>query len=83
MKSRSSMTKFYILAALSRKEMHGYELITQIEKITGKRPSASQVYPVLKQMNAAGYIKYRPRTRGRKKIKSYTTTKSGELFFLI
>ena len=81
MKSRSSMVKYYILAALSRKEMHGYELIMQIEKITGKRPSAGQVYPVLRQLNAAGYIKYRAHAAGKKKIKSYRITSSGERLF--
>lgn len=80
MKRQSSMTKFYLLAALSRKEMHGYELMTQIAGITGKRPSAGQVYPVLKQMNSAGYIVQKSKP-GKKRVKSYRITKSGEKFF--
>ena len=81
MKSQSSMTKYYILAALSRKGMHGYELIMQIEKITGKKPSTGQVYPALKQMKSAGYVTAKTKLAGRKKVKSYKITKSGEQFF--
>lgn len=81
MEAQTSMTKYYILAALSRKEMHGYELIIEIEKITGKKPSAGQIYPVLRQMNAAGYMTFKTRHAGKKKIKSYRMTNRGEQFF--
>ena len=81
METQQSMTKFYLLAALSRKEMHGYELIMQIEKITGKKPSTSQIYPVLNQMNMAGYVTCKAGSVGKKKVKTYKITKLGEKFF--
>ena|SRR3989338_11104337 len=76
-----SMTKYYLLAALSRQEMHGYTLILELEKITGKKPSAGQIYPVLKEMQKSGYITMKISNNGKMKIKSYTVTKKGEKFF--
>lgn len=82
MKEHSNTTKYFILSELSKKEMHGYELISKLAKITGKRPSTSQVYPVLKQMKAAGYVSVDVKSVGRKKAKHYRLTKSGRNFFL-
>ncbi|HLD85255.1 MAG TPA: helix-turn-helix transcriptional regulator [archaeon] len=76
-----SMTKYYVLAALSKKEMHGYQLIIELEKITGKKPSAGQIYPILKELQKSGYISLHVYNTGKKKIKSYIMTKSGEKFF--
>ncbi|MBI4162250.1 MAG: PadR family transcriptional regulator [Candidatus Aenigmarchaeota archaeon] len=76
-----SMTKYYLLAALSRQEMHGYHLIQELEKITGKKPSTGQIYPVLKEMQKSGYITMKASSNGKKKIKYYKMTKSGEKFF--
>ncbi len=76
-----SMTKYYLLAALSREEMHGYTLILELEKIAGKKPSAGQIYPILKEMQKSGYVTMRISTNGKKKIKSYRMTKYGEKFF--
>ena len=76
-----SMSKYYLLAALSRKEVHGYHLIQELEKILGKKPSAGQIYPMLKEMQKSGYITMKVYSNGKKKIKSYKMTKSGEKFF--
>jgi DNA-binding PadR family transcriptional regulator len=81
MENQSSMAKYFILAALRRKEMHGYDLMNEIEKALGKKPSASQVYPVLKKMKAAGYVTFSVKTEGRKKMKLYSITKQGEQLF--
>lgn len=83
MENQSSMTKYFILAALKKKEMHGYELIMELEKIAGKKPSASQIYPVLKKMNSGGYVTSSVKMTGKKKIKSYRITKSGEDLFIL
>jgi len=76
-----SMTKYYILAALSKNEMHGYQLIIKLEKITGKKPSAGQIYPILKELQKSGYVNLHLSVNGKKKIKSYSMTKTGEKFF--
>ena len=71
------MTKYFILSALKKKEMHGYELMTELEKITGKKPSTSQIYPVLKKMTISGFLVSAAKKDGRKKIKVYKITGSG------
>lgn len=81
MENQSSMTKFFILSALKEKDMHGYELIMQLENRMGKKPSASQVYPVLSRMNKAGYVKLTERIAGKKRIKSYKITGEGTRVF--
>ena len=81
MENKSSMSKYFILSALKRKDMHGYELIMELERIMGKKPSASQIYPVLKKMKSSGYVIVETRMSGRKKIKSYKITGSGRLLF--
>jgi DNA-binding PadR family transcriptional regulator len=81
MENQSSMTKYFILSALREKEMHGYELITRLAAAMGKKPSASQIYPVMKKMQASGFVTVRTKTTGKKKIKIYKiTTKGNKLF---
>lgn len=81
MENKSNTTKYFILNELSRREMHGYEMIARIEKITGKRPSAGQIYPALRQMQSLGYLAVKTRTTGRKKVKYYKLTVSGRQFY--
>lgn len=75
------MTKYFVLASLKKKEMHGYELITSLEKMMGKKPSPSQIYPVLKKMKSGGYVIVKHKTVGKRKIKSYHLTKTGHELF--
>src|SRR3989339_728529 len=79
MENMSSTTKYFILIALTRKNMHGYEMIMELEKIMGKKPSASQIYPVLKKMKSSGYVTVE-KISGRKKVKSYKITADGKKF---
>ena len=78
---QSSMTKYLLFSGLAKKKMHGYELITQLGITTGKKPSASQIYPVLKQMKRLGYVSVSEKTDGKKKLKYYRITSSGRQFF--
>jgi len=77
----TSLTRYSILSQLCRKEMSGYELIAYIEKITGKKPSTSQIYPVLRQMKSGGYLSVATVKEGRKVVKYYKITKSGKHLF--
>ena len=43
----TNLIKFYTLLFLYKHPMHGYELIKQLEICTGKKISASHVYPFL------------------------------------
>jgi DNA-binding PadR family transcriptional regulator len=81
MENQSSMTKYFILSALREQDMHGYELITRLAAAMGKKPSASQIYPVMKKMQAAGYVTVKTKATGRKKIKVYSITGNGNKLF--
>src|SRR3990167_7756529 len=78
---KSNTTKYFLLNELSRKSMHGYDIITALGKITGKKPSPSQIYPVLGQLKSLGYVTVKTSLEGKKKVKYYTLTKSGKKFY--
>ena len=78
---KSNTTKYFILAELKRGDMHGYELTNSLAKITGKKPSPSQIYPVLKQMKNLGYLTVREKADGKRKMKYYRLTPSGRKVF--
>lgn len=81
MENYSSVTKYCILAELSKGEKHGYQLINRIKEMTGKKPSAGQIYPLLKQMRSLGYLNVRAKKEGKKKLKFYKMTPAGKKFF--
>ncbi len=78
---KSNTTKYFLLKELNRKSMHGYEIITALGKITGKRPSPSQVYPVLSRLKSLRYVTVKVKSEGRKKVKYYTLTRRGRQFY--
>lgn len=71
------MTKFYILMLLHEKKRHGYQIIEEIRKRTGKKPSAGQVYPLLKRFQKLGYVTL-AKSSGIKK--TYEITAKGRSF---
>jgi PadR family transcriptional regulator, regulatory protein PadR len=54
---RRSLTRFYILAALAEKPMHGYELSRAVAELCQGccDPSDAVIYPVLKELAEGGY----------------------------
>jgi DNA-binding PadR family transcriptional regulator len=51
------MLSFLILFMLSKKPMHGQEITQELEKRKGARPSPGTVYPALKSLKEAGFLK--------------------------
>ncbi len=45
-----NMVKMLVIFSLWQGKKHGYELMNEVEKKTGKRPSASQIYPFLEKL---------------------------------
>ncbi len=58
--------------------MHGYELIKQLEACTGKKISASHVYPFLNSLRKNKIIELKE--KGDREKKEYTLTKEGKIF---
>ncbi len=72
----SNTTKLYTLLLLETEPKHGYRIIKDLEKITGKKPTTSHIYPFLNTLSEKGYVE--TEKDGRKKV--YTLTKEGEEF---
>lgn len=51
------MLSFLILFLLSKREMHGQELASELEKRKGDRPSPGTIYPALKALKEEGFVK--------------------------
>ncbi len=72
----SNTTKLYTLLLLETEPKHGYRIIKDLEKMTGKKPTTSHIYPFLNKLSEKGYVE--TEKDGRKKV--YTLTEEGEEF---
>jgi len=70
-----NLVKFYTLLFLYKQPMCGYELIKQLEKCTGKKISASHVYPFLSLLKKNKIILIKK--KGEREKKDYALTKEG------
>jgi|SRR3989344_1405188 len=78
--SMTNLTKFYLLCLLQKKKMHGYEIMEELGRITGRKPSAGQIYPLLRTMEKNKYVKMKITKDGKRIIKNYFLTKEGIAF---
>ncbi|MDO8628792.1 MAG: PadR family transcriptional regulator [Nanoarchaeota archaeon] len=69
------MLSFLILFLLSKHPMCGQSLAMELEKRKGSKPSPGTIYPALKSLRAAGYIKEKKQG----KMVMYALTVEGEL----
>ncbi len=74
----TNLVKFYTLLFLYKSPMHGYELIKQLQLCTGKKISASHVYPFLKTLEKKKIIVLK--SKGERDKKQYCLTKKGRIF---
>lgn len=72
----TSFSRLYILMLLSKRSRHGYEIIKELELGVGKKPSASDVYPFLKELMVQGYVKVE--STGEREMKKYILTPKGK-----
>ncbi len=74
----NSLIKLHTLFLLSRRKIHGYEIIKALQQNFGAKISASQVYPFLAALRNKGYI-WHSGTDKREK-KEYSLTAEGRMF---
>lgn len=76
---RRSLTRFYFLAALAERPMHGYELAKAITDLCDGccEPSDAVIYPVLKEMTEGGYCVCEVETQGGRQRKVCELTEKG------
>jgi len=72
-----SLVKPIILGLLERGERHGYSLMSEIKRLTGRSIGPSLLYPALKELELRGYVKGKWLSKGRRKIKEYSITERG------
>lgn len=72
------LEKPIILWLLAHKPRHGYELIVEFKRLTGRKLKPSIVYPFLHKLEKGGFASAEWIVKGKKKIKNYSLTKSGE-----
>lgn len=73
----TNLTKFYTLVLLNEGPRHGYELMNELEKKLGKKPSPGQIYPLLKKLEDSGLITHETVKIGDRERKVYTLTGEG------
>lgn len=73
-----NIVELWTVLSLWKGEAHGYRIMTEIEDATGKRPSTSQVYPLLNAMEQRGLVESRQTGSRGKKV--YSLTGEGEKF---
>jgi len=63
------LVRTLILLVLHKGPTHGYQIMEEIERITGHRPSAGEIYPFLKRLVDEGYLQVTEECKRRKVYK--------------
>jgi DNA-binding PadR family transcriptional regulator len=77
--TRKGYLRIAVLALLSRKPHHGYEIMKEIRDRTGGfwRPTPGGIYPILQSLEESGYIEGKWDSHQRRRRKTYRTTQTG------
>jgi DNA-binding PadR family transcriptional regulator len=77
--TRKGYLRIAVLALLSRKPHHGYEIMKEIRDRTGGfwRPTPGGIYPILRSLEESKYIKGEWDPHQRRKRKTYRITQTG------
>ena len=70
-----------VLILLSKKQHHGYEIMKEVKERTVGfwKPTAGSIYPILRSLEKAGYIKGKWFFQKKRKRKIYQITEEGRL----
>lgn len=72
------LDKPIMLWLLSLKPRHGYGLIKELRRLTGRRLKPSVVYPFLHWLEKEGFALGEWMEKGKRKVKYYSLTEKGE-----
>jgi DNA-binding PadR family transcriptional regulator len=67
-----------ILWLIAKKPKHGYEIITEIKRLTGRRLKPSTVYPLLYWLEREGYVVGEWVEKGKRDLRRYSLTAKGK-----
>ncbi len=74
----TNLTKFYTMQLLSSGPRHGYEIMEELGRRLGRKPSPGQIYPLLKNFKRQGLITQRVVKTGDRSKKVYSLTEQGK-----
>ncbi len=79
MKMIKGIFEIYILWALSKKKMHGYELMKAMThgQVFNIKTSPATIYPLLNSLTGKGFLAYKKESTGKRARKVYYTTAKG------
>ncbi|MCJ7428797.1 MAG: PadR family transcriptional regulator [Candidatus Nanohaloarchaeota archaeon QJJ-5] len=72
----SNVNRLYTVLLLASGGKHGYQLIKEIENITGTKPTTSHIYPFLDKLAEKGLVEAEKQGNRGKKV--YHLTEAGE-----
>lgn len=74
-----SLSRYFVLKALTAKPMHGYEISKWVSDVTEGccSPSEGALYPMLKEFEQGGYVDCQLETVSGRARKIYTLTDKG------
>jgi len=67
-----------ILWLIKQKPKHGYELMTEIKRLTGRKLKPSTLYPLLYWLEAKGYVAGVWVEKGKRNLRRYSITTEGK-----
>jgi DNA-binding PadR family transcriptional regulator len=76
---RKSLLRFFLLAELAKKPMHGYEAATAVAVCCDwPRPADAMIYPMLRELEEGGYIECQEALDGRRRRNVCRLTDRGQ-----
>ncbi|MEM3770294.1 MAG: PadR family transcriptional regulator [Candidatus Bathyarchaeia archaeon] len=72
------LEKPIMLWLLAHTPRHGYGLIVEFKRLTGRKLKPSIVYPFLHKLEKGGFASAEWIVKGKRRIRHYSLTKSGE-----
>jgi len=76
---KMSLSRYFVMYALSQKPMHGYDISKWIGEVTQGccRPTEGSLYPMLKEFESGGYVTSQVVLVSGRERKIYTLTERG------
>jgi DNA-binding PadR family transcriptional regulator len=69
-----------ILWLISKGPMHGYEIIKEVTRLTGRRVKPATLYPLLNRLEAEGFLVSELIEKNRRELRCYRLTEKGKNF---
>jgi DNA-binding PadR family transcriptional regulator len=69
-----------VLWLISKGPMHGYEIIKEVKRLTGRRLKPATLYPLLNRLEAEGFLVSELIEKNRRKLRCYRLTEKGKTF---